>query len=180
MNEKLNSIQKFMGSTLGALVLATGTLGLSVSSTQAQVEIMEEDVVVEEIPSDQLEALIAVAKMAEGQRTYYKKNGKFLDEVSELQKLFEIELPSSFNYAVRTTDEAAYNYVIPKDNSSLKAFVGSTFLAPDGSGELTTIICLNKQAGQDRLSDSSFCEKSSESSTVWFAMWRGLSPSTSL
>ena len=51
MNEKLNSIQKFMGSTLGALVLATGTLGLSVSSTQAQVEIMEEDVVVEEIPS---------------------------------------------------------------------------------------------------------------------------------
>ena len=94
--------------------------------------------------------------------------------------MFEIELPSSFNYAVRTTDEAGNNYVIPKDNSSLKAFVGSTFLAPDGSGEMTTIICLNKQAGQDRLSDSHLCEKSSESSTVWFAMWRGLSPSTSL
>jgi CHASE3 domain sensor protein len=57
---------------------------------------------------DQNTALQAVAKMTEGQRTYYQKNGKFRAIVKNIQKDFGITLPSTFNYAVRTTSEAAF------------------------------------------------------------------------
>ena len=62
---------------------------------------------------DQKAALSAVSKMMEGQRTYYQKNGAFRATVSNIQQDFGITLPVSFDYAVRTTTEAAYSYVIP-------------------------------------------------------------------
>lgn len=174
MNKRLNSIQALMSLTLGVSILGAGTFGLAVA-TQAQEEVeviegevieeedvegevieeevIEEDVeVTEEAPPEQTEALNAVAKMAEGQRTYYQDNAMFLDQVDEMQKDFGIELPSDYDYAIRTTDEAAYNYVIPTKDS-LKAYVGAAFLAPDGSGELTTIICENEDTGLERPAD---------------------------
>ena len=65
---------------------------------------------------DQNAALQAVAKMMEGQRTYYQKNGKFRATVDNIQQNFGITLPQSFDYAVRTTSEAAYSYVILTNN----------------------------------------------------------------
>lgn len=154
MNKRLNSIQALMTSTLGISLLCASSFGLAVvTQAQGEVEIIEEEeVTIEETPSEQDEALNAVAKMAEGQRTYYEDNGKFLDRVDDIQKDFGITLPPDYDYAIRTTDEAAYNYVIPTKDS-LKAYVGATFLAPDGSGELTTIICENQDTGLERPAD---------------------------
>jgi hypothetical protein len=80
---------------------------------------------------DQNAALQAVAKMTEGQRTYYQKNGQFRAKVDNIQQDFGITLPPTFDYAVRTTSEAAYNYVIPAQSplkGQLKAYVGRHFL----------------------------------------------------
>ena len=118
-----------MSSTLGVLILGAGFFGLGVATGAGE----------EETPSEQDEALNAVVKIATGQRTYYQDNGKFLDRVDDLEKVFGITLPSDYDYAIRTTDEAVYNYVIPTSDS-LKAYVGATFLAFEGSSELTTII----------------------------------------
>jgi hypothetical protein len=105
---------------------------------------------------DQNAALQAVAKMTEGQRTYYQKNGRFRATVSDIQRDFGITLPATFNYAVRTTTEAAYSYVIPAQppmTGSLKAYVGAAFLTPNQNPRITTIICQNLQAGQIRPAD---------------------------
>ncbi|MCP9841913.1 hypothetical protein KBY93_14945 [Synechococcus sp. J7-Johnson] len=68
---------------------------------------------------DQKAALRAVAKMSEGQRTYFQRNGAFRATVSNIQQDFGITLPASFDYAVRTTTEAAYSYVIPAQGAKL-------------------------------------------------------------
>lgn len=120
---------------------------------EEEVEVIEEQTT-PQAPSDQDRALSAVATMAEGQRTYYSKHDRFQDNVENLQKDFGIDIPSSYDSAIRTTDEAAYNYLIPNSSSSqLKAYVGATFLAPDGSGEMTTIICENNDPGEERPAD---------------------------
>lgn len=106
--------------------------------------------------SDQQAALNAVAKMMEGQRTYYQKNGSFRATVSNIQQDFGITLPASFDYAVRTTTEAAYSYVIPAQGPKtglLNAYVGAAFLTPSQNPKITTIICKNIQPGQIRPSD---------------------------
>ncbi|MFZ0409823.1 MAG: type IV pilin-like G/H family protein [Cyanobium sp.] len=105
---------------------------------------------------DQSAALQAVAKMTEGQRTYYQKNGRFRATISDIQRDFGITLPTSFNYAVRTTTEAAYSYVIPVQSTKtgqLKAYVGAAFLTPNQTPMITTIICQNLQPGQIRPAD---------------------------
>jgi len=105
---------------------------------------------------DQKAALRAVAKMMEGQRTYYQKNGSFRATVSNIQQDFGITLPSTFDYAVRTTTEAAYSYVIPAQGPKvglLNAYVGAAFLTPSQNPKITTIICMNIQPGQIRPSD---------------------------
>ncbi len=105
---------------------------------------------------DQKAALRAVAQMTEGQRTYYQKNGAFRATVSNIQQDFGITLPSTFDYAVRTTTEAAYSYVIPAQTSQvgeLNAYVGAAFLTPNQTPRITTIICKNIQPGQIRPSD---------------------------
>lgn len=105
---------------------------------------------------DQKAALNAVAEMMEGQRTYYQKNGSFRATVSNIQQDFGITLPDTFDYAVRTTTEAAYSYVIPAQGPNgglLNAYVGVAFLTPNQNPEITTIICRNSQPGQIRPSD---------------------------
>jgi hypothetical protein len=105
---------------------------------------------------DQKAALRAVAKMTEGQRTYYQKNGRFHATVSNMQQDFGITLPASFNYAVRTTTEAAYSYVIPAQSpmvGEFNAYVGAAFLTTNQNPKITTIICKNIQPGQIRPSD---------------------------
>jgi hypothetical protein len=127
---------------IGAIALI---LGLALT-TEAQ----------EQANQDQKAALQAVAKMTEGQRTYYQKNGKFRATVDNIQQDFGITLPSSYDYAVRTTSEAAYSYVIPAQTplkSKLKAYVGAAFITPQQNPKITTIICENTQPGQIRPAD---------------------------
>ena len=94
-----------------AIATVTALVGIASSSlVQAQ----------SQVASDQKAALQAVAKMMEGQRTYYQKNGQFRATVDNIQKDFGITLPATFDYAVRTTPEAAYSYVIPAQ-SALKS-----------------------------------------------------------
>ncbi len=105
---------------------------------------------------DQNAALNAAARMTEGQRTYFQKNGAFRATVSSIQQDFGITLPASFDYAVRTTTEAAYSYVIPAQGSTvgqLNAYVGAAFLTPNQNPMITTIICRNLQPGQIRPAD---------------------------
>ena len=101
-------------------------------------------------------ALQAVAKMTEGQRTYYQKNGQFKATVDNIQQDFGVILPPTFDYAVRTTSGAAYSYVIPKQSplkAQLKAYVGAAFLTPNQTPKITTIICQNNQPGTIRPAD---------------------------
>jgi hypothetical protein len=101
-------------------------------------------------------ALKAVAKMTEGQRTYYQNHGNFRAQVSNIQQDFGITLPNTFDYAVRTTSEAAYSYVIPTQSplsNQLKAYVGAAFITPGQNPKITTIICQNTEPGQIRPAD---------------------------
>ncbi len=110
----------------------------------------------EQASPDQKAALKSVARMTEGQRTYYQSNGRFRATVSTIQQDFGITLPPSFNYAVRTTTEAAYSYVIPAQGPKVGqryAYVGGAFLTPNQTPKLITIICRNNQSGQFRPAD---------------------------
>jgi hypothetical protein len=109
-------------------------------------------------PTDQAQnaALQTVAKMTEGQRTYYQKNGQFRATVDNIQQDFGVILPQTFDYAVRTTSGAAYNYVIPNQSplkGQLKAYVGAAFFTPNQTPKITTIICVNNQPGTIRPAD---------------------------
>ncbi|PSF32463.1 hypothetical protein C7H19_21435 [Aphanothece hegewaldii CCALA 016] len=128
-----------------ALALGTGLIGLSLK-THAQ----------NQVDRDQNAALQVVAKMTEGQRTYYQKNGQFRAPINDIKKDFGLTLPNSFDYAVRTTSEAAYSYVIPAQSSltgKLKAYVGGAFITPNQTPKITTIICENTTPGQVRPAD---------------------------
>lgn len=105
---------------------------------------------------DQNTALQVIAKMTEGQRTYYQKNGQFRATIDNIQQDFGIALPQTFDYAVRTTSEAAYSYVIPAQSplkDQLKAYVGAAFLTPNQNPKITTIICENNKPGTIRPAD---------------------------
>jgi hypothetical protein len=108
--------------------------------------------------ADQNQALTAVSKMMEGQRTYYQKNGRFQATVSVVQRDFNFTLPTSFSFAIRTTTYSAYSYVIPNQpayTGQLKAYVGATFMTPGQNPKMITIICQNTQPGQIRPADPS-------------------------
>jgi hypothetical protein len=108
--------------------------------------------------ADQNQALTAVSKMMEGQRTYYQKNGRFQATISAVQRDFGFTLPASFSYAIRTTTYSAYSYVIPNQpayTGQLKAYVGATFMTPGQNPKMITIICQNTQPGQIRPADPS-------------------------
>jgi hypothetical protein len=108
------------------------------------------------VDRDQNAALQAVAKMTEGQRTYYQANGQFRAKIDNIQKDFGVTLPTTFNYAVRTTSEAAYSYVIPAQSpisTQLKAYVGAALITPNQDPKITTIICRSTTPGQARPAD---------------------------
>ncbi|MBL1209750.1 type IV pilin-like G/H family protein [Geminocystis sp. GBBB08] len=126
-----------------AVVVGSGVLLGVGLTTQAQ----------NNLAQDQNTALQAVAKMTEGQRTYYQKNGKFRAVVKNIQKDFGITLPNTLNYAVRTTSEAAYSYIIPAKSGELRGYVGAAFLTPNQTPKITTIICENNDSGQNRPAD---------------------------
>ena len=108
------------------------------------------------VSQDQKAALQVVAKMTEGQRTYYQNNGQFQAVINDLQKDFGVTLPATFDYAVRTTPEAAFVYIIPAQSpevSKLNAYVGAAFINPNRNSEITTIICQNTTSGQVRPAD---------------------------
>jgi hypothetical protein len=133
---------------VGPTLLATLVLGLGAGAPGAGAQ--------PQASPDQTAALNAVARMMEAQRTYYQKNGAFRATVSNIQQDFGITLPATFNYAVRTTTEAAYSYVIPAQTAKvgqLNAYVGAAFLTPTQNPRITTIICMNIQPGQIRPAD---------------------------
>jgi hypothetical protein len=146
MTQRLNPKTVWISGAIALLGVGGGLFGIS-AATQAR----------SQADQDQNAALKAVAKMTEGQRTYYQKNGQFKAVVSDLQKDFGITLPSTFNYAVRTTSEAAYSYVIPAQSTpltgKLKAYVGGAFLTPKQNPKIITIICQNNKPGQIRPAD---------------------------
>lgn len=136
---------KIINSAIAIGLIGTGILGISFS-TEAQ----------DTVDKAQNQALQVVAKMTEGQRTYYQTNQKFHPTVEDLKKDFTITLPSSFDYAIRTTSEAAYSYVIPATSPQmlkLKAYVGVAFVTPNQDPKITTIICQNTTPGQVRPAD---------------------------
>ena len=146
-NDPTNSAKAFLHSRFSLiLLLALGFASAFTPAVRAQ----------DQASPDQKAALKAVAQMMEGQRTYFQKNGAFRATVANIQQDFGITLPASFDYAVRTTTEAAYSYVIPAQSSQvgqLNAYVGAAFLTPSQNPKITTIICKNIQPGQIRPSD---------------------------
>lgn len=146
MSQHLNLKQVCIKGAIASLVLGGGFFGFSLA-TKAQ----------SQADQDQNAALQAVAQMTEGQRTYYQTNGKFRAVVDNIQQDFGITLPSTFDYAVRTTSEAAYSYVIPAQSTpatgQLKAYVGAAFITPNQDPKITTIICESNKPGQIRPAD---------------------------
>ncbi len=130
--------------TVGLYLVSGILVGVSSAQAQTQAQIAQQ------------EGLYAVANMTEGQRTVYQQKGQWLADVPSIQQYLGATLPATFDYAVRTTTEAAYSYVIPTtaaNAAGLKAYVGAAFLAPDGSNQVTTIICQNQIPGQIRPAD---------------------------
>jgi hypothetical protein len=131
--------------------------GIAIAGLQVAMAVTETSAQAQgQVNIDQNAALTAVAKMTEAQRTYYNKHRRFQANIASLQQDFAITLPSSFNYAARTTTYSAYNYVIPTqpaNTGSLKAFVGATFFTPGEKPKMITIICQNTQPGQIRPAD---------------------------
>ena len=143
-----------------ALAAACLTLGLQPLGAIAQSNAVQSNTG-QPIPgqsADQNQALTAVSKMMEGQRTYYQKNGRFQATISTVQRDFGFTLPASFSFAIRTTTYSAYSYVIPNQaayTGQLKAYVGATFMTPGQNPKMITIICENTQPGQIRPADPS-------------------------
>ena len=149
MNKRLKNIQPLVILALGALIPGIVTFGLAVT-TQAQSETSSKPKTLPVKP---------VAKMVYGQMTYYEENGQFLKEMNDLQNHLENSVgltipPDNDNdYIIRATGRAAYNYVVPKSESSTeKARVGALFVPPEDSGksELMKIICQNQDIGPQR------------------------------
>jgi hypothetical protein len=108
------------------------------------------------VNAEQNKALAAVATIMEGQRTYYQKNGRFQASPSNVRRDFNLVVPASFDWAIRTTTYSAYSYIIPRQpaySGQLKAYVGAVFMTPGQNPKMITIICQNTQPGQIRPAD---------------------------
>lgn len=77
---------------------------------------------------------IAIDSMLRGQRTIFTRNGYFNNNPNNVAKIFNVQLPSEYNYSIRTTTRAAYHYAIPR-TPDLKALVGAVFLTEDATKE---------------------------------------------
>ncbi|MDJ0507649.1 MAG: type IV pilin-like G/H family protein [Crocosphaera sp.] len=153
---------------VASLFLAAGLGGFSLK-TQAQ-EAVEPQTTQEQLEEQldpekaQATALEIITKMTEAQRNYYQENGEFKVVIQEIAEELNLNLPSSFNYAVRTSFDGAYVYVLPSKTpiaDQLKAYVGRVLIkSPEKAkenenqkGEIITIICQTTKTGRRRPTD---------------------------
>ena len=151
---------------LASLLLATSLGGFTLK-TQAQ-EDVEPQPAPEQLELDpekaQATALEIITKMTEAQRNYYQENGEFKVVIQEIADDLNLNLPSTFNYAVRTSFDGAYVYVLPSKTpiaDQLTAYVGGVFIkSPEKAkenenqkGEIMTIICQTTKTGRRRPAD---------------------------
>ncbi len=130
--------------------------------TKAQEEVEPQPVEEQLNPETaQAKALEIITKMTEAQRNYYQENGEFQVVIQDIADDLNLTLPSSFNYAVRTSFDGAYIYVLPAKTpiaDQLKAYVGGAFIkSPEEAkenekqkGEIMTIICQTTETGRRR------------------------------
>ncbi|MDJ0730788.1 MAG: type IV pilin-like G/H family protein [Crocosphaera sp.] len=170
MIKLLTNQQRWITGTLAGLILGTGLMGVALK-TQAEEEVKPEENEQEQVMSKeeqakqaQEEALDLVTKMTEAQRSYYEENGEFQVVIDEIAKDLDLTLPSSFNYAIRTSFQGAYIYVLPAKSpiaDQLKAYVGGAFIKSpekdlenqDQKKEIVTIICETTETGRRRPAD---------------------------
>jgi hypothetical protein len=92
-----------------------------------------------------------ISALIQAQKSYYIQRGYFASWVYNL----EVELPSDYDFAIRTTTRAAYHYAIP-DSLEQKAYVGATFLdrnATADNPQMVSIICEAIEPGTTRPAD---------------------------
>ncbi|EAZ88217.1 type IV pilin-like G/H family protein [Crocosphaera chwakensis] len=170
MTQVLTNQQTWITGTLASLLLGTSLVGIPVK-TQAEEQVEQEEVKQEQVLSEeeqveqaQAKALEIITKMTEAQRSYYEENGEFQVVIDEIAKENNLTLPSTFNYAVRTSFQGAYIYVLPAKTpiaNQLKAYVGGAFIkSPENEkdnetqkGEIVTIICQTTETGRRRPAD---------------------------
>lgn len=156
----------FLAASLGGVPLETQAQEkVEPLETQAQEEVEPQPA---EEPLDpekaQANALEIITKMTEAQRDYYQENGEFQVVIQDMADDLKMTLPSSFNYAVRTSFDGAYIYVLPAKTAiadQLKAYVGGVFIkSPEKAkenenqkGEIMTIICQTTETGRRRPAD---------------------------
>ena len=158
MRQLLTSKKIWITGTLASLLLGTSLVGVAMK-TQAQDQVGQDEMAENQAEKDQAAALEIVTKMTEAQRTYYQENGKFQVVIQKMAEDLNLTLPSSFNYAVRTSFDGAYIYVQPAQTpiaDQLKAYVGGAFFkSPENqeandNPEIMTIICQTTQTGRRR------------------------------
>ncbi|MEL4897785.1 type IV pilin-like G/H family protein [Crocosphaera sp. Alani8] len=183
MIQTLTKQQRWLTGTFASLLLGTSLVGIAVK-TQAQEEVDQQEVQQQEVVSEQEQveqaqatALEIITKMTEAQQSYYKENGKFQVVIDDIAKDNDLTLPSSFNYAVRTSFQGAYIYVLPAKTpiaDQLKAYVGGVFIkSPENKkddetikGEIVTIICETRQTGRRRPADPRVASAKEDSSEL--------------
>ena len=160
---------------IASFCLVTSLIGIAVK-TQAQEQVAPDPKPEQLDPEqEQATALEIVTKMTEAQRTYYQKNGKFQVIVPEMAKDLNLTLPTSFNYAVRTSYDGAYIYVQPAQTpiaDQLKAYVGGAFIkspqnqTENQNPEIITIICQTTKTGRRRPTDPQVARGKESNSTT--------------
>ena len=181
--QSLTNQQRWITGTLASLLLGTSVVGVAMK-TQAQEEVKPEQDQQEQVMSKeeqakqaQAKALDVVTKMTEAQSSYYEKNGEFQVVIEEIAKDLDLNLPSSFNYAIRTSFQGAYIYVLPAKTpiaDQLKAYVGGAFIKSpqknsenqDQKKEIVTIICETTETGRRRPADPQIAKAKELSSTT--------------
>ncbi len=96
----------------------------------------------------------AINDLIQAQKSYYLQRGYFTGEFYNL----EVDLPSDYNFAIRTTTRSAYHYAIP-DNPNQKAYVSATFLERNSTADnpqMVSIICEANELGRTRPADPAY------------------------
>ena len=175
MGQFLTNQNRWITGTLASLLLGTSLVGIALK-TQAEEPVEEQSVEQEQVEQQpvlsekeqvqqaQAKALEIITKMTKAQQVYYEKNGEFQVVIDEIAEDNDLTLPSTFNYAVRTSFQGAYIYVQPSKTpiaNKLTGYVGGVFIksldkAKDNEtqkGEVVTIICQTKETGRRRPGD---------------------------
>ena len=165
MSQPLTNQQRWLTGTLASLLLGTSLVAMP-SQTQAEEQVKQQSMLSEkeQVKQAQAKALEIITKMTAAQRSYYQENGEFEVVINKIAEDNNLTLPSTFNYAVRTSFQGAYIYVQPSDNpiaNKLTGYVGGVFMkspekAKDNEtqkGEIVTIICQTKETGRRRPGD---------------------------